>query len=51
MLSRGLASVVLGARHCLMLPVNQYDASGSVRFEHTIIIVFVVHPFTAEISV
>lgn len=48
MLSRGLASIVLGVQHCLMLSTNQYDVSGSMRFEHTVIIVFVVYPFTSQ---
>lgn len=48
MLSHGLASIVLRVGHCLMLFINQYDASGPGRLEHTVVIVFVVYPFTTE---
>jgi hypothetical protein len=48
MLSHGLASIVLSVGHCLMLSINQYHASGSGRLEHTIVIVFIVYPFTTE---
>jgi hypothetical protein len=50
MLSHGLVSIVLGVGHCLMLFINQYDALGPGRLEHTIVIVLVVYPFTTEIS-
>lgn len=48
MLSHGLASIALGVGHCLILFINQCHSSGPARLEHTIVIVFVVYPFTTE---